>query len=239
MRAVAVALALVAVALPAMASDGRVRALVTAKQHAVLSSQQAGRLARLEVNTGDRFRKGQVLASLDCDIQRAQLAEQRAELAAAETALGVQRQLAGLKSGSALDAATAEAAMGKAKARLSVAAAGVEMCDIRAPFDGRVVERRAEPYQHVAAGQPVVEVQDDTVLEVEAILPSAAVAWLKPGTPFTLAVDETGKEYAGRLTRLGVRIDAASQSIKVVGELTNPPRELLPGMSGTARFAPP
>lgn len=240
MRALALALAaLLAAGTAQAADDARVRGLIGAKQHAVLSSQLAGRLVRLDAQAGDRIRKGQVLAALDCDVQRAQTAEHKAELAAAETALSVQRQLAGLKSGSALDAATAEANVGKARARLAVAQATMEMCDVRAPYDGRVVDRRTEPFQHIAAGQAVVEVQDDTVLEVELIVPSAWVAWLKPGSPFTLAVDETGKEYGGKLTRLGVRIDPASQSLKVVGELAGGLRDLLPGMSGTARFSPP
>lgn len=239
MRLIGALVVLAALATPALAGpETRVRGLVSAKQHTILSSQLAGRLARLESNTGDRFRKGNVLAAIDCDVQRAQVAEHRAELNAAETAMGVQRQLAGLKSGSTLDAAMAEGNVGKARARLALASATAEMCEIRAPFDGRVVDRRVEPFQHVAAGQAVLEVQDDTVLEVEIIVPSQWVAWLKPGSPFAITVDETGKDYAGKLTRLGVRIDPASQSLKVVGELSGAAGDLLPGMSGTARFNP-
>ncbi|MBI5166068.1 MAG: efflux RND transporter periplasmic adaptor subunit [Magnetospirillum sp.] len=216
-----------------------VRALVAAKQHAVLSSQLAGRLARLDVKAGDRIRKGQTLAALDCALQRGQLAEHKAELAAAEKVHSVNRQLAGLKSGSALDAASAEANLAKARARVEMAEATAAMCDIRAPFDGRVVDRRAEPFQNVAAGQAVVEVQDDGQLEVDMIVPSGWVAWLKPGSAFTLTVDETARSYPGRVSRLGVRIDAASQSLKVTGELGNAAADLLPGMSGEARFAKP
>jgi membrane fusion protein (multidrug efflux system) len=216
-----------------------VRALLAARQHTILSSQLAGRLARLEVKAGDAIRKGQVVAGLDCALQRAQLAEHRADLTGAEKIQAVNRQLAGLNAGSALDAATAEANLGKARARVEMAETSLSMCDIRAPFDGHVVERRAEPFQNVAAGQAVLDIQDDGHLDVEMIIPSGWVAWLKPGSPFTLSVDETGRTYPGRIARLGVRIDAASQSLKVIGDLTGPAAELLPGMSGEARFGKP
>lgn len=216
-----------------------VRALVAAKQHTVLSSQLAGRLARLDAKAGDAMRKGQILAAMDCTVQRAQAAEHRAELVAAEKAQTINRQLAGLNSGSALDAANAEANQAKARARVEMMDATLAMCEVRAPFDGHVIERRAEPFQNVAAGQAVVEVQDDGQLDVEMIVPSAWVAWLKPGSGFALTVDETGRTYQGRIARLGVRIDAASQSLKVIGELTGATSDLLPGMSGEARFGKP
>ncbi|MBF0166973.1 MAG: efflux RND transporter periplasmic adaptor subunit [Alphaproteobacteria bacterium] len=223
-----------------MAADNRsVRALVTAKQHTLLSSQIAGKLLRLEVRGGETIRKGQSLATLDCAVQRAQLAESRAEMVAADKALSVNRQLAGLQSGSALDTASAEANLGKAKARVEMAEATLAMCDVRAPFDGRVVERRAEPFQNVAAGQVLLEIQDDSQLEVDMIVPSGWIAWLKVGSVFTLAVDETGRTYPGRISRLGVRIDPASQSLRITGELSKTSPDLLPGMSGEAQFGKP
>lgn len=239
-RAVLFFLAMGLIPAAAMAGDNRsVRALVAAKQHTLLSSQIAGKLTRLDVRGGESIRKGQSLATLDCAVQRAQLAEGRAELVAADKALSVNRQLAGLHSGNALDAASAEANLGKAKARVEMAEATLAMCDVRAPFDGRVVERRAEPFQNVAAGQVLLEVQDDSQLEVDMIVPSAWVTWLKVGSAFTLAVDETGRTYPGKISRLGVRIDPASQSLKVTGELSKISPDLLPGMSGEAQFGKP
>jgi RND family efflux transporter MFP subunit len=224
----------------ALGADNRsVRALVTAKQHALLSSQIAGKLIRLDVRGGETIRKGQSLAVLDCTVQRAQLAEHRAEMVAAEKALAVNQQLAGLKSGNALDAASAQANLGKAKARVEMAEATLAMCDVRAPFDGRVVERRAEPFQNVAAGQVLLEVQDDSQLEVDMIVPSGWVSWLKVGSNFVLNVDETGRAYPGKISRLGVRIDPASQSLRITGELSKGAAELLPGMSGEAQFPKP
>lgn len=226
--------------LPALAAWGgeteHVRALVTARQHAVLSAQIAGKITRLEIRGGETVQKGQVLGQLDCGIQRAQLAEARAELIGADKILTVNRQLAGLHSGNALDAANAEAGAARARARVEAGEATLSMCDIRAPFDGRIVERKSEPFQHVGAGQAVVEIQDDRNLEIEMMIPSSWVTWIKAGTAFSLTVDETGQTVTGKITRLGVRIDPAAQSLKVVGEPVQPTPGLLPGMSGDAKF---
>lgn len=226
------------ISVPAVAADPetKARALLVPKQQTVLSAQIPGRLGKLAVVDGERFKKGQVLASLDCQIHRLQAEEYRAEYQAASKSQSVQKQLAGLNSGNALEAAIAEANMGKAKAKIAMAEATIEMCDIKAPFDGRVVEKKVNAYQNVTAGQPVLEILDDGTFEVELIIPSRWLEWIKAGTPFRLVLDEGGKDVQGRVVRLGARIDPASQSLKVIGELAGGQKELVAGMSGVAWF---
>ena len=220
-------------------SDNKVRALVVPKQQTILSAQIPGKINRLAISEGERFKNGQVLATLDCKINRLQLEEYRAELRGTETTVSVQRQLKDLNSGNALEGAMAEANMGKVKARIAMAEATIEMCDIKAPFDGRVVEKKISAFQNVTAGQPVIEVLDDSTLEVELIVPSKWLAWLKPGSGFQVTIDESGKNYTGGITRISARIDPASQSLKVVGELAGTAaKEMVAGMSGVARFSP-
>lgn len=212
-------------------AENKVRALVVPKQQTVLSAQIPGKINRLTVNEGDRFKKGQALASLDCTIHRLQLEEYRAELHGAEKTVSVQRQLAGLNSGNALEGAMAEANMGRVKAKIAMAEATIEMCDIKAPFDGRVVEKKINAHQNVTAGQPVLEILDDSTLEVELIVPSKWLVWLKSTTAFHVTIDEGGKDFTGSITRIGARIDPASQSVKVVGELAGGTgKELVAGM---------
>lgn len=71
------------------------------------------------------------------------------------------------------------------------------------------------------------------------IVPSRWLVWLKPDYPFHVEIDETGKTYPARVTRLGGRVDAVSQSIRVFGEITSPAPELMAGMSGKVDIEPP
>ena len=104
---------------------------------------------------------------------------------------------------------------------------------------GRVGAIMVREFQHVSEGAPLLEILDDRNLEMELIVPSRWLAWLKPGLRFTVAVDETGHSYKAEIFRLSGKVDAVSQSIKVYGRLVEPAPELLPGMSGKAQLTPP
>lgn len=216
---------------------GAVRALLVPLKETVLSSQLAGRVDRIAVREGENFKRGQVLVSFDCSIQRAQSGKARAELDAAEKSLDAQKRLAEMRSGSALDASLAAANVAKAKAEMAMVAATLELCEVRAPFDGRVVERKVKQHQSVSANQPLIEILDDSALEVQVIIPSAWVTSVKAGSRFTMRVDETGRDYPGKIVNLGARIDPASQSLRAVGQIDGHFAELLAGMSGQATFA--
>ena len=78
----------------------------------------------------------------------------------------------------------------------------------------------------VSAGAPKVRLN----------APSKWLSWLKPGVIFELQVDETGLFYSASVVSLNGKVDAASQSIEIEGRVNGNYPDLLPGMSGNARF---
>lgn len=197
----------------------------------------AGRIDKIAVSEGDRFKKGDLLVEFDCSIQLAQLEKAQAELKAARKTLDVNRELAHLKSISGLDVAMAEASLLKAQAELVVQKTTVDMCKIHAPFSGRVADVQVNEFQTVAHAEPLLEILDDRTFEVEVIVPSAWLSFLKVGMPFTIAMDETGRSYTAEVTQFGARIDPVSQSLKVVGQVKKPDSYLVSGMSGRVAFS--
>lgn len=215
------------------------RVLLAAKRHTVLSSRLAGPIERMTVNDGDRFDKGRELVTMNCVIQQAELEKVQAELDAARHTLQARKGLQNLASGSALETRLAAAEVARTSAEVKRNQATVGMCVLSAPFSGRVVMRHAQPFQSVTPGQPLLEILDDTDLSANLIVPSRWLRWLRMQTPFTMNLDETGKTYQGHVTLIGARIDPASQSVSVTGEIHGDYPELLAGMSGAAYFAPP
>jgi membrane fusion protein, multidrug efflux system len=71
------------------------------------------------------------------------------------------------------------------------------------------------------------------------IAPSRWLAWLKPGMPFKVDIHETEKTYSAQVMRLSGRVDPVSQTIKVIGEITQTAPELMAGMSGRVVITPP
>lgn len=223
----------------AQAADETVRALLTPETQATLSSQIEARIMRMDLRTGDRFKKGQELLRFHCGVEFAEVAKAKAELKAAETTFQSNQKLGRLGSGSALELALSEARVDEAKAELTRVQSRASYCRIRAPFSGRVAQLHVEQHESVKVGQKLFDLLKDSKLLVELFAPSNWLSWLKPGTQFQLQIDETQKTYQAKVARLGAQVDPVSRSIAIEAEIVGKHPELLAGMSGTARFSLP
>ncbi|MEO5364578.1 MAG: efflux RND transporter periplasmic adaptor subunit [Magnetococcus sp. DMHC-8] len=217
----------------------RLRAQILPRQYTTLANELPARVDRVHLPEGGRFKAGESLISLDCAIQKAQLDKARATLVAAEKVSSVHARLAEMKSMGGLEAVTSAAEAAKARAEVTLMQTTVAKCTVTAPFAGRVAEQKVREHQYLQAGQPLLDILDDSHLEIEFIAPSRWLVWLTPHLPFHLHVDETGKSHPARVIRIGARVDPVSQSVKVTGEFTQPSPELLAGMSGQVEITPP
>jgi len=194
-----------------------IRTQVTPRDFTTLAAEISAKVEHVGAREGERFRKGQMLVTFDCSIQRAQLDEARAALGAAEKTVTVDRRLLELKTIGTLESDLAQAEADKARAKVAAGMAVTAKCIVPALLD----------------------VLDDSVLELEFVVPSQWLVWLKPGTKFQAVIDETGKTYPARLSRLGARIDPVSQTVKVMGQIDGSHPELSAGMSGRILLTPP
>lgn len=216
-----------------------IRVQVTARNAATIGAGMAGRLVQFPFRDGDRFKEGQVLAKFFCAAQEGNLARARAIAEKKKHILETNEKLHNLGTNSVLEYEVATAEVAEAAGDVATAAALVSNCTIVAPFSGRVASASAREHQFVNEGAPLLEILNDRDLEVEMILPSRWLAWLKQGAIFEVAVDETGKSYKAELARLSGKVDAVSQSIKAYGRITGADGDLLPGMSGRAIITQP
>jgi membrane fusion protein, multidrug efflux system len=215
-----------------------IRAQLAPRRSTTLSAELAAKIERIPVREGDRFREGLVLVSMECSLQRANLDKARAALTAAAKTSSVNERLHEMKAGGALEAEVSAAEAAKARAEVSAATVIVSKCAVPAPFPGRVVDLKVREQQFVQPGTAMMEILDDTVLEVEFLAPSKWLAWLKPGSAFEIAIDETAKTYPAKVIRLGAKVDPVSQSVKVVGEIVGSHPGLIAGMSGRVMVSP-
>lgn len=224
---------------PDIGSEPPVRALLVPVLETTLSSRMAGRIARINGREGDSFSKGEKLIVFDCEIQLSQLKKSRAKLLAAQKTRESNLRLREYDSVSELELELSAAEVQSAQADVEVIKEKLKRCNIHAPFDGRIVKLHANPYESVSEHQPLMDILDDSRLEVQLYIPSWWLTWVKNDTAFEIAVDETGKTYAARVTRLGARVDPASQSLEITAIINGEHQDLLSGMSGTAIFEIP
>jgi RND family efflux transporter MFP subunit len=217
--------------------DGRIRVQLVARDQVDISSEISAKIASLPFRDGDAFRAGQTLVSLDCSLYAAQLHKAQAEAEAAGQLKRVNDRLLELHSIGAVDVEQANAKAKAGAAEVAYMRATVGKCRISAPFDGRVVKRSASAQQFAEPGKPILTIVDTGHLELKMIVPSKWLAWLKPDHPLSISVDEVGKTYPATVARIGARVDPVTQTVDVTAALSARPPELLPGMSGWARFA--
>lgn len=216
-----------------------IRAQLLPRQFTTLAAEIGAKVNKLPVSEGGAFKAGQVLVSFDCSVQQAMLQKARAELNAAEATDKANQRLAELNSVGQLEVDLGRAGRQKAVAEVGAQQALLAKCNIAAPFPGRIAEQKVREQQFVQPGQPLLDILDDSVLELEFLVPSAWLVWLRVGQTFEVEIDETGQRYPARFERIGARIDPVSQSVKVAAAIDGRFPELIAGMSGRVRVTPP
>ena len=222
-----------------VALGGALRAHVVPRRYTTLSAEMDGRIERMGIREGDSFEKSGPLVEFDCGKEMARLASAGAALRVAEKSARVNRRLDELGTTSVMNLTIAEAKVVEARAELETAEVKVTRCKVVAPCSGRVAELFVQRYQFVKRGEQLMRIVDPSWLEVEMIVPSRWLTWLRPGHGFELELDETGESHRAEVAEIGAWIDPVSQSVKIVARFAKPDARLLPGMSGRALFEPP
>ncbi|QRF62044.1 efflux RND transporter periplasmic adaptor subunit [Variovorax paradoxus] len=231
------ALAAIAPADAPRADASAVRGVVKPKDEVLFSAKIAARIAQMPFKEGERFQKGAVLVAFDCSRIRAEANAAWAANRASQTILKQSQELDRYEAIGKSDVQIAKAKAEQTGAEATALEAQMRDCTIVAPFSGIVVENISHQHENAAAGKELTRVLNDSELEMHLIAPSAWLGWLAPGSPFRFRIDETGRSYEAKVTRLGAAVDPVSQTVRVVGQFAGGREAVLPGMSGSAEFA--
>jgi RND family efflux transporter MFP subunit len=216
-----------------------VRGFVRSLDDALIATELSARVSSMPLREGSSFRRGETLIAFDCAKflaeRRAADADRRLAQVTLDNALELERR----KAIGAFEVQANREKLDKAQAALSAIEARVADCEIKAPFDGRMAEMRIRPHETSAPNQPLFRIVGTNRLEIEMLAPSLWLAWLKPDQTFTAHIEETGHDYGARVLRLSPAVDPVSQTIKVIGELTDAHSDVLSGMSVQASFLVP
>ncbi len=214
-----------------------IRGQLRAKQFTTLAAGLSGQLKQFNVTRGQMVNKDQLIAMTDCQLEQAEKKVLEAKLSAAQSKLQINTQLAQYKNISDLDLVLSKADVQIQQAELIKIETTLAKCVINAPFNGIVTEKMAQAFQYVKEGEPLLELVDTRHLEIEMVIPSKWLSRLAVGTVFSVQLDEISTPIMARVNRHLASIDPVSQTIRVIGELLNPPANLLPGMSGDIHFS--
>lgn len=263
-----------AVPIPVLVATG----YVVARRSSDVGVKVGGRLQSLTFEEGTRVRAGHVIARLEHADLDAQLASAHAAVTESETQLvqataahaedvrQQERQRAlsrdGITTTAALTAAeaaaavsaarvkSAEAAIVSARARVRVTEESLENTNVRAPFDGVVIKKRAEVGETVSpfgvAGQAAREggaiatIADLRELEVQTEVSETNVAKLRRGMPAAVKLQAyPDLELEGRIREIFPSADRAKAIVEVRVSILKPTADVKPEMTASVTFQEP
>lgn len=108
--------------------------------------------------------------------------------------------------------------------------------EIRAPYDGVVIEKLVNEGQRVMAGDPLLRIADLRRVWVEAEVFEQDVALVRLGQRVTVELDAfAGRPRSGPIVFLQPTVDPETRTLRVRVELDNADGQLRPGMYATIR----
>lgn len=206
-------------------------------RQADLSFRVSGPLEKFEVFSGNAYRAGQTIASIDNRdfVIRHDRAEAVYNQAKAEAERVEALYLKENISASANEKARAEHLTSKTAYQTALN----EMNDTRlvAPFDGYVAEVYVEQFQEVRASQPVLSMVDVSRLKVEAYVPQNVAYEAEKGSSVKLVFDAMpGREFRATIEDISKSTTQNNLSYLLTAILPNADNALLGGMSGKLFF---
>ena len=223
---------------------------IVARSRVAIVPEVRGKIVELSTNLvkGGSIRKGEVLVQIErsdyelaivrsqADVQRTRLrlAQERAEADVARrewAELGIEAEPDPLVTREP-QLAQAEAEAAAARAALQQAELNLTRTELRAPFDGRVLDESVDVGQVILAGTQIATIYSTDAFEVELQVDDTQARFLatdlhkldRQGTPhpqarFFAAADLSGPSWQGQVLRTAGAIDQRTRLITLIAEI--------------------
>ncbi len=216
-----------------------------AASRSVISAKILATIQQIHVSAGDFVSEHDLLIELNTQELNARLQQARESLTAAQAAAtnaaadferneGLFRQNAVARreyDQSQRELAVARADERRAEQSVNEAEAMLSYATIRAPRNGRIVDRAAEPGDTVQPGAPILTLYDASSLRLETpVLENLAVR-LSVGQKLTVFVDSIDQQFEATIDEIVPQADALSRSFLVKASLPRS-ENLYEGMYG-------
>lgn len=249
----------------------RTQGTISAKTQVDLAAQVAGKVVEVSESFADGgfFQTGDILLTIEPDDYEFALARTQASLAQAEQRLAEERGRSRQAAREWRELGTAEAndlflrkpqlraaelAVTAAKADVAASQLALERTIIRAPFDGRVLQKRADVGQFVGNGTPLAQVYAIEALELRLPISDAQLALLPEilltssgglvgsSAAVTVNIGDKVWNFSAPIVRSEAEIDRRSRVANLIVEFSGSPAlasgrpALTPGVFASAEI---
>ncbi|HVS26777.1 MAG TPA: efflux RND transporter periplasmic adaptor subunit [Burkholderiales bacterium] len=205
-----------------------------------VSPEVAGMVVKINFESGQEFKSGQLLAQLDDAADRAELTKLKAQAELDNLNLKRQQDLVAkhFVSEANLDAALSQYKQDQAQVLNKEILIGKKA--IKAPFSGRLGIRQINLGQYLAPGTVIVSLQAISPIYVNFSLPQQNLKDVRLDQTVQLAVNTYPNiRFEGNLSAIDPKVNEGTRNFALQATLQNEERLLHPGMFGEAKVVLP
>ncbi|MBB5037550.1 efflux RND transporter periplasmic adaptor subunit [Prosthecobacter dejongeii] len=212
-------------------------------QQATLHAKVTGYIATLTVDKGDTVTAGQILVTLEVPELLADIAKSKAEVTVAQIEVKRLHEARAKSPDIVLPQAVddAEAKLAIAKAGLERSETQIQFASLRAPFDGIVTARHADPGSLVAANTTkLLEITDLSTLRLQIPVTELETGLVTVGKPVKAQIDALGAtapSVEASISRIAYALDPATRTMLAEADIKNPDLKLRSGMYVMTKIA--
>ncbi len=200
-----------------------------------LKAETPGRVIAVEVEKGQRVKKGDVLIRFAVKDRKARLAEAEALIRQRQIEYNASKSLSKKGFSAKTTLAASKAQLDSALAQAETVRIGLQDLVITAPFDGVVEERQAEIGAYIKDGSNVVTLMDEDPFLVTGQIAEVYVNKIKVGDPgFAKLI--TGEIVQGTVRYVSKQSDSATRTFRVELIVPNPDYSLRSGVTAEITF---
>jgi membrane fusion protein, multidrug efflux system len=213
--------------IPALKAVGSTAAV----QGVTVSTDEPGIVHKINFESGQNVKEGDLLVQLEISQEQAQLRSAEAQMRLAGANLLRQQNLLKSRVSSQADYDTAQAEYDQAVAKVEEVKALIDKKTIRAPFSGVLGIRAVNLGQYLQSGAQVAPLQSLDPIYVNFWLPQQYLGQIAAGQPVKVQADGLpNASFDGKINAVDAVIDEATRNVRVQATLANPKGLLRPGM---------
>ena len=192
------------------------------------------------VRPGASVKRGEVVATLDCRdasaLSKQVEAQAKAVDAMSSAAAAEASRVSQLLDGKYVsenevdqknaDAASKQAQLASLKAQMMRTSLEVNDCVLRAPFDGEVSVRQADPGAFVRPGSAIATIVDRHLVRITADVPEQDFEAVAPDTQVRLRLLSTGRELVAKISRRAPAADSSTRTVHIELDVDDPDRSM-------------
>ena len=209
---------------------------IKSKKVVELAFDVDGLIIDWNVDEGQQVRKGQILSRVDPRDYQAEAEAARARLRLADAEYRRESKLFASGSGTQRDLDVATRSRDVSRAELRIEQKALEDTKLRATFDGVIARKLVTDFRNVAAREPVLLLQDESMMEVVVDVPERDLAgdkarssadfdlarWNAEAKPMVELSALPGRQFPVKLSELATAADPNTRTFRATFTMEKP-----------------